>query len=307
MTDTRPAVVCIAGTTASGKSGLALAIARELGAEILCVDSMQVYRGFDIGTAKATAAERAEIPHHGIDFVDPREYCSAGMFLEQARAAVEDCAQRGVPILAVGGTGLYLKGMLHGLAPTVTAAPLIRAEMRALEEQAQGAMHAELKKVDPAAADRLHPHDLIRIERAIEVFRVSGRLISEVQADHRFRPSPFRFRLFALRRSREELRIRVRKRLGAMLASGWPEEVTRLLAAGIPEGAPAMRALGYRDVAAHLRGEFDEAELVARIETQTMRFAKRQTTWLNREPSVEWVDPSADSLAAFVAEVRAFL
>jgi len=305
--DARPAVVCIAGTTASGKSGLAMHVARALGAEILSVDSMQVYRGFDVGTAKATPEERAEVRHHGLDFVDPREYCSAGRYLDHARAAVADAAARGAPLLAVGGTGLYLRAMLHGLAPEAPADPALRAELRAAEGASPGWMHARLAEVDPAAAERLHPHDLVRVERALEVHRLTGRRLSDLQASHGFRPSPFRFRLYALRRDREELRARVRERLAGMFADGWIDEVRRLLAEGVPEDAPAMRALGYRDIAEHLRGDLSREALEARIETATMRFAKRQTTWFNREPSVRWVDPSGDFADRFVAEIEPFL
>jgi len=307
VTDDRPTVVCIGGTTASGKSSLAMHVARALGGEILSVDSMQVYRGFDVGTAKATAAEQAEIPHHGIDFLDPREYCSAGRFLDVAREVAADASRRGVPLLAVGGTGLYLRAMLHGLAPRAPADSTLRAELRAEEASAPGWMHARVSEVDPAAAARLHPHDLVRLERALEVHRLTGSRLSDLQADHRFASSPFRFRLHVLRRDRETLRARVRARLDAMFAAGWVDEVRDRLAEGVPEDAPAMRALGYRAIAEHLRGGLDEAALRARIETLTMRFAKRQTTWFNREPSVRWVEPTGDFADRFLAETRPFL
>jgi tRNA dimethylallyltransferase len=282
-------------------------VARAIGAEILTVDSMQVYPGFDIGTAKPTPSERAEIPHHGLDFVDPREFCSAGRYLEHARAVVADAASRGVPILAVGGSGLYLKAMLHGLAPQAPADPELRRRLRSQEESRPGWMHERLTAVDPAAAARLHPHDLVRLERALEVEQLTGRRLSEIQAEHGFRSSPFRFQLHVLRRDRDDLRVRVRERLDRMFAAGWVAEVRALLASGLSEDAPAMRALGYRDVAAHLRGELSEADLRSRVETLTMRFAKRQTTWFNREPSVQWVDPSDDSEARFLDDAEGFL
>ncbi len=307
MTDARPKIVCIAGTTASGKSSLAMETARRIGAEILSVDSMQVYRGFDIGTAKPTAAERAEIPHHGLDLVDPTDWFSAGRFLDQAREVVADASRRGVPLLAVGGTGLYLRAMLHGLAPEVPSDPAFRVELRDAEARETGSMHRRLATVDPGAADRLHPNDLIRIERAVEVHHATGRRLSDLQAEHRFKASPFHFQVWVLVRPRDELRLRVRARIHAMFEAGWIEEVRGLLESGVPVDAPAMRALGYREVAAHLQGDAAGEDPRGRIETLTMRFAKRQTTWFNREPSVGRLNPSPESSARFMAHVEAFL
>ena len=307
MIDERPTLVCIAGTTASGKSSLAMTVAESLGAEILSVDSMQVYRGFDIGTAKPTAEERARVPHHGLDFVDPTETCSAGRYIDVARTAVDDACRREVPLLAVGGTGLYMRAMLHGLAPQAPSDVEVRASLRAAEAADPGCLHRELETVDPEAAERLHPNDLVRVERALEVFRITGRPLSVVQQEHGFRPAPFRFRLYVIERSRDELRARVRARLERMFERGWVEEVRNLLRVGVPESAPAMRALGYRDIAAHLRDGGSESALLDRIETLTMRFAKRQVTWFNREPSVLRLTPDEGLADRFLADVGTFL
>lgn len=296
----KPRLLCITGHTASGKSGLAMELARRLPAELLSVDSMQVYRGFDIGTAKPTAAERAAVVHHGLGLCDPHERYSAGAFLEYARELLEQERER--PIIAVGGTGLYLRAMLHGLGPEAPADRALRRELRAAEEAAPGTLHARLAEVDPEAAARLHPNDLIRVERALEVYELTGSTISRWHAEHDT-TSPFQPLLIGLRRERGELRARIGARVDAMLAAGWVDEVRGLLAAGVPEDATPMVAIGYRDIAAHLRGELDAQALRDRIERACWRFAKRQTTWFNHEPGVHWLDPQeglAERLAGAV-------
>ena len=303
----RPRLLCITGHTASGKSSLALALAEAVHAELLSVDSMQVWRGFDIGTAKPTAQERARVPHHGLDLVEPTETFSAGAFLTYARGVLSDAAGRGVPVIAVGGTGLYLRAMLHGLAPAPTADRALRAELRAEETARPGAMHCRLSRVDPALARRLHPNDLVRIERGIEVFEATGRSLSEHQAEHDFGEAPFETWLLAIRWSRPRLVDRIAVRVDAMLEAGWIDEVRGLLAAGVTEDATAMRAIGYREIAAHLRGELDTKELRERIVVATRRFAKRQTTWFNREQSIEWVEPVRDLPELLRPRVGAFV
>lgn len=300
-------LVCIVGLTASGKSSLALELAEGLGAELLSVDSMQVYRGFDVGTAKPTAEEQARVVHHGIDLVDPTERYSAGEFLTYARGVIDQAEARGVPVLAVGGTGLYLRAMLHGLAPLPPADHALRAEVRAEEDARPGAMHERLQRVDAEAAGRLHPNDLIRVERALEVFAVTGRTLGEWQAEHGFGEAPYETELIALRRPRWLIRERIADRVASMWAAGWPEEVRALRAAGLPDDAPALAAIGYRDVAAHLDGERDAAATIARIVTATRRFAKRQATWFNRAPSIRWVDPRPDLASSLMPRVRSFL
>ncbi len=299
----RPRVVCITGHTASGKSSLGMALAERLSASILSVDSMQVYRGFDLGTAKATAADRARVPHFGLDLVDPSETFSAGAFLTYARGVL---TEEGT-VLAVGGTGLYLRAMLHGLGPPVEADRALREELRASEAADPGWMHRRLAEVDPEAAARLHPNDLVRLERALEVWERTGEPISAHHARHRFADAPFDVLQIGIRRSREELAARIAARVDAMLADGLVAEVRGLLDAGVSRDVTPFRAIGYPQVLAHLDGTLDADELPAAIATATRRFAKRQTTWFNRDPSIQWVDPGEDLADRLLPRVAAFV
>jgi len=302
----RPRLVCITGQTASGKSGLAMALCAALDAEILSVDSMQVYRGFDVGTAKPTAADQAAVRHHGIDVVEPTEVFSASAFLALARETLESAAAAGRTVLAVGGTGLYLRALLHGLAGMPGRDDALRAELRADEAASAGAMHARLGTLDPEAAGRLHPNDLIRVERALEVVIQSGRPISSWQAEHGFADAPFDTRVYAIGWERPVLRQRIAERVDAMLAAGWVDEVRALLASGVPRDCIPMRAIGYPRIVAMLDGTLPPARLASSITTDCRRFAKRQATWFNRAPSLRWLEPPA-SADALVGEIEAFL
>lgn len=299
----KPRLVCITGHTASGKSSLAMQLAEALPGAILSVDSMQVYRGFDIGTAKATSAERARVRHFGLDLCEPGDRFSAGAFVDYAREVI---ASHDGPVLAVGGTGLYLRALLHGLGPEAPADDALRAELRAAEDGAPGKMHRRLAAVDPDAAARLHPNDQVRCERALEVFLLTGETISAWHARHDTE-SPFEPLMIGLRHPRDELRRRIGTRIHAMFAAGWVEEVRGLVAGGVTEDMTPMVALGYRDIAAHLRGEVTEEEAIERIERASHRFAKRQTTWFNREPSIQWLDPAPDLAERLLPAVRSFL
>ena len=303
----RPRLVCIVGVTASGKSSLGMALAEALPASILSVDSMQVYRGFDIGTAKPSLAEQARVQHFGVDLVAPAERYSAGAFLAYARGILDCERSQGRHVIAVGGTGLYLKALLHGLGPVAPADPDVRARLRLAEERSPGALFAQLREVDPVSADRLHPNDRVRVERALEVHALTGVAMSAWQDQHRFTERPFETLILGMRRDRDGLRLRIRARLQTMMAAGWVEEVRQLLAAGVDEEMTPMVALGYRDIAAHLRGEIDEAELLRRVERDSMRFARRQATWFNREPSIHWLEPGPDLASRLLPSIRGFL
>lgn len=306
--DSRPPAIALMGPTASGKSALAFEWARRLGGEIVSVDSALVYRGLDIGAAKPDAAERAAVPHHLVDVRDPWEAYSAADFAQDARAAALAIAERGrVPILA-GGTGLYFRALLHGLSDMPGADPEVRAEIAA-EAAAEGwaALHARLAAVDPAAAARIHATDAQRIQRALEVHRLTGRPISEWQADGTA-PAAARLPLRVLRlvlapRDRGELHARIERRFDAMLAQGFLDEVRRLralpqLAAHpAPLDLPALRAVGYRQAWEHLDGLTDAAGFRDRAIFATRQLAKRQLTWLRRELDARWFDPAADAPA----------
>lgn len=300
----RPRVVCITGHTASGKSTLALELADAIGADILSVDSMQVYRGFDIVTAKPSAAEQARVPHHGIDLVDPAETFSAGAFLTYARDIL---GRSDRPVLAVGGTGLYLRAMLHGLGPRVQADPARRAELRATEDADEGWMHRRLAEIDPASADRLHPRDRVRLERAIEVHEQTGETITSWHARHRFAEAPFDVLQLGVRWEREVLYARIDERVEGMLAAGLVDEIRGLLEGGVARETTPMRAIGCPQVLRFLDGQLTRADLGSEIATATRRFAKRQTTWFNRDPSIEWMDPGVDLAPRLLPRVQRFL
>ncbi len=287
------------GPTASGKSALALEWAQRLGGEIVSVDSALVYRGLDIGAAKPSREEQALVPHHLIDVREPWQPYSAAEFAADARAALDGIAARGrLPILA-GGTGLYFQALLKGLSPMPEADAGIRAEIAArAEELGWPALHAELARVDPDAAKKVKPTDPQRIQRALEVFRLSGKPISEWQRESVRERFPFRvLKLVLAPCDRAVLHQRIGKRFDAMLEAGFLDEVRRLreLPALRQHPAaldlPAIRAVGYRQAWAHLDGASDAAEFRDRAISATRQLAKRQLTWLRGEMDARWFDP----------------
>ena len=297
--------IFILGPTASGKSAVALSLARYFPAEIVSVDSAQVYRGMDVGTAKPDAATRARVPHHLIDIVDPTESYSAGRFRDDALKLVDAILARGrVPILA-GGTMLYYRALTRGLAELPPAQPNIRAELdgRAARE-GWPALHAELARFDPQAAARLEPTDSQRIQRALEVYRVSGRTLSDWHSEGEPAGLPFDALTISLEPSeRSVLHARIATRFAAMLESGLVAEVSALrerftLAATLP----AMRSVGYRQVWETLAGDEPEATLLARGVAATRQLAKRQLTWLRAMDEVERFDCLREDLVQAVAE-----
>ena len=296
---TRPLAIALMGPTASGKTALALDWAERLGGEIVSVDSALVYRGLDIGAAKPDAAELARVPHHLIDVREPWQPYSAAEFAADARAALDAIVARGrVPILA-GGTGLYFHALLHGLSAMPTADPAMRAVIAGeIASRGLPALHAELAAVDPVAAARIHATDAQRIQRALEVFRVSGRTISAWRAAPAAPRLPFRvLKLVLAPPDRATLHQRIEHRFDLMLAAGFLDEVRRLRAAPAlqnhphPLDLPAVRAVGYRQAWEYLDGQGDAADYRARAIHATRQLAKRQLTWLRGELDARWFDP----------------
>ena len=303
--DQRPLAIALMGPTASGKSALALDWAQQLGGEIVSVDSALVYRGLDIGAAKPSAAERASVPHHLIDVRDPWQPYSAAEFAADARPALDAIVARGrLPILA-GGTGLYFRALLHGLSPMPEADPALRAQLE-VEAGVRGwaGLHAELARVDPRAAARIHATDAQRIQRALEVYRASGRNISDWQRERTQARLPLRvLKLVLAPRTRAELHARIGQRFDAMLAAGFLDEVRRLRALPslqshrAPLDLPALRAVGYRQAWQHLDGATDAAGFREATLAATRQLARRQLTWLRGELDTRWFDPLADRTA----------
>ena len=311
---TRPLAIALMGPTASGKTALALDWAERLGGEIVSVDSALVYRGLDIGAAKPDAAEMARVPHHLIDVRDPWQPYSAAEFARDARAAMDAIVKRGrVPVLA-GGTGLYFRALLHGLSPMPEANPGLRAEIAAqMGRRGLAAMHAELATVDPVAAARIHATDAQRIQRALEVYRASGRTITNWRSEPPAPRLPFRvLKLVLAPQQRSTLHERIERRFDLMLEAGFLEEVERLRA--MPQlqahprvlELPAVRAVGYRQAWGYLDGHGDAADFRARAIHATRQLAKRQVTWLRGELDTRWFDPATqqsaleDALAQFL-------
>ncbi|QOY63429.1 tRNA (adenosine(37)-N6)-dimethylallyltransferase MiaA [Lysobacter sp. H21R4] len=299
MIAARPCAIALMGPTASGKTALALDWAGRLGGEIISVDSALVYRSLDIGAAKPDAAELARAPHHLIDIRDPWQPYSAAEFARDARAALDAVIARGrVPILA-GGTGLYFRALLHGLSPMPEADSSIRAQIAAdIAERGLPAMHRELATLDPAAASRIHATDAQRIQRALEVYRASGRTITSWRAEPPAPRLPLRvLKLVLAPRDRAVLHQRIEQRFDAMLAAGFLEEVRRLRALPqlrdhpAPLDLPAVRAVGYRQAWEYLDGRGDAADFRDRGIHATRQLAKRQLTWLRGELDACWFDP----------------
>ena len=278
----------LTGPTASGKTGLSLELAERVGGEIVCADSMTVYRGMDIGTAKPTPAERARVPHFGLDELDASESASVAWWLARAAAWCGDIAARGKRPLVVGGTPFYLKALLYGLFDAPPADANLRAELEAeATDSGAAALHARLAAVDPASAARLHPNDARRVVRALEVFALTGRPISQLQTSWAGPPRPVP--VVALDWPRDELTARIDARIDAMVAAGWVAEAGRVAAAS--PGREAACALGYRELAAVARGEAELAPAVEFVKLRTRQFAKRQMTFLRGIPAWRGCDP----------------
>ncbi|MES1241288.1 MAG: tRNA (adenosine(37)-N6)-dimethylallyltransferase MiaA [Acidobacteriota bacterium] len=282
-------VIAIVGATATGKSALALALAQELDGEIVNADALQVYRGFDIGTAKPGPEERARVPHHLIDILDAAERWSAGEFARRARQAIGEIEERGRTPIVVGGSGLYLRALFEGISPVPPGDPEVRSALRErLAREGLEPLAAELARADPATAERLAPGDTQRVLRALEVVRVSGRPLSSWIAEQPFGSQRIAVKRLGLTLPRVLLYDRIADRVVRMMENGWVEEVARLLARGLDPGLPAFQAIGYRQVVRHLEGEWSLDEAIADTVKATRRFAKRQETWFRREPDVIW-------------------
>ena len=302
--DTRPPAIAVMGPTASGKTAFAIELARRHGGEIVSVDSALVYQGLDIGAAKPDAAERAGVPHHLLDMRQPWQPYSAAEFAVDARVAIEGILARGkLPVLA-GGTGLYFRALLEGLAPMPDADPALRASLTAeAAQRGWAALHADLSRVDPAAAARIGPGDAQRIQRALEVFALSGRPISAWQRDRPPPRLPLRvLKLVLAPGERATLHARIARRFDAMLQAGFLDEVRGLRALPqlrghpAPLDLPALRAVGYRQAWEHLAGLAGAEEFRQRGIAATRQLAKRQLTWLRGELDARWFDPERDAV-----------
>jgi len=300
-------VVAIVGPTAVGKTELSILLAERLGGEIISADSRQVYRGMDIGTAKATPEQYARVRHHLVDIVDPDRPLSLAEYQRMAMDAIAEARDRGRWPLLVGGTGQYVRAVLEGWRiPAVPPSPELRARLEAEAAEAGAeALHARLRDVDPVAAVRIDYRNVRRVSRALEVSMTAGRPISELQAKE---PPPFRVMRLGLHRPRPELHARIDARVDRMIETGLVAEVRRLAEAGYGWELPAMTGLGYRQIGQHLRGEIGLDEAVALIKKQTRRFVHQQYTWFRLDdPAIAWVNLADTPLDEALAHILSVL
>lgn len=288
-------IVCIVGPTASGKTRLSIALAQALGAEVVSFDSMQLYRGMDIGTAKPTKEEMQGIPHHMLDFLDPREDYSVSRYVQDADRCVQDILARGKPVILVGGTGLYIDSLILGrqFAPYPETGRR-EALTRQAQEQGIETVLAQLREVDPEAAAALHPSNQKRIIRALEVYQETGKTITEHNRLSKLQPPKYHPLWLGLTFSRRQtLYDRIDRRVEEMLRAGLVDEVRRLVESGVSEKATALQAIGYKELLGMLRGECTLEEAKASIQLLSRRYAKRQLTWFRRNPDVHWIEAEA--------------
>ena len=288
-------VVVVVGPTATGKTELALAVARRFDGEVIGADAYQVYRFMDVGTAKPTSEERGEVPYHLVDVVAPDEPFDAHRFVELADEALEAVWRRGKIAVVAGGTGLYVRSLIRGLADMPGRDEALRAalEAEALAGGSEG-LHDRLAAVDPAYAARIGRRDMVRIVRALEVFEGTGRTMTEVHEEHSRRPDRYTSIWLGLDPGRDALIARIKERTTAIFEAGFVREVRRLLDMGFGPELPSMRALGYLPVCRHLAGEIDEAEARRLTARDTVRYARRQRTWFRSEPGVHWSEDARD-------------
>jgi len=286
-------LLVVVGPTGSGKTALAVALAERLDGEVVSADSVQIYRRFDVGSGKPTAAERERVVHHCIDLIDPLEPMDAARFAELADGAIAQITARGRRAIVCGGTFLWVRALLFGLAPAPPADAAVRERHAAIvARDGRLALHRALAAVDPESARRLAPNDVLRVSRALEVHELSGITLSAWHAAHRFRTVRYPARLIGIQHPGDALDRRIGARIDAMLAAGWVDEVRSLLADGLGEARP-MRSVGYRQIAEDLAGigAPNDADLRTRIFRATRVFARRQRTWLREQP-VRWLTPA---------------
>jgi tRNA dimethylallyltransferase len=287
-----PQIVILTGPTATGKTALAIEFAIRYGAEIISADSRQVYRYLDIGTAKPTPEQRAAVPHHLIDVVNPDEQFDGARFRTQAIQAIHHARQRGKRMLVVGGTGLYLRALTRGLFQGPPANPPLRAQLQEQERtEGKGFLHRWLSRVDPTTGGRLHPNDIVRQVRALEVFLLTGAPMSRWQQEHGFCERPFSTLTISLMCDRETLHRRIEARCQQMIRDGLLEELRQVWAMGYDPALPVFQTIGYAQMGALLQGRLGYEEALTQMATETKRLAKRQLTWLRTEPEVQWVTP----------------
>ena len=285
-------LVCVAGPTACGKTTLGVLLAQRLGGEVVSVDSMQIYRGMVIGTAAPTAEEMQGIPHHMVGVADPRESWSAARYARESIPVIDDILRRGKRPILVGGTGLWLDAVVrgHGFAPGKAGGAIRQELQRQLEETGIEPLFQELRRVDPAAAERLHPADEKRVLRALEVYRETGKTITQHNEETKALPPRYDAVWIGLNfADRSDLRALIDRRVDRMVEQGLLEEIAALVRAGVPREATALQAIGYKELLGVLEGTVPLEDAVAEVKLRSRQYAKRQLTWLRRNPAIHWI------------------
>jgi len=297
-------VIVIAGPTASGKTDLAIKLAHEINGEIISADSMQIYRGMDIGTAKPTMEERQGIPHYLIDIVDPDEEYSVAHFQRDAKNCIREILNSGkVPIVA-GGTGLYINSLVYNINFSETTADW--EYRKQLEEIARDKgpeeLHRFLQKVDPVSAEKIHPNNIKRVIRALEVFKTTGKPISQHQLESRTEKPEYEFKIFGLEMDRKILYERINKRVDKMMEIGLYEEVESLLEKYSPD-LVSLQGIGYKEIISAIKGEYSLEEAVEKIKLNTRHLAKRQITWFKKTENLRWIDTGNTETRAIIKKL----
>lgn len=307
--ESKPRLLVLIGPTAVGKTKMSIEIAKAFDCEIISGDSMQVYRGMDIGTAKITKDEMEGIPHHLIDIHEPDYPYSVAEFQEQSQRLITEITERGKLPFIVGGTGLYVESVCYGYQFSESGADeeFRKEQFRYADEYGAEALHRRLAEVDPESAERLHPNDLRRVVRALEVFHVTGIPLSSQLAPQK-KESPYRLCLVGLTMDRQMLYNRIEERIDLMLKQGLVEEVAALMEKGFSPGLVAMQGLGYKEIVSYLQGECSYEEAVTLLKRDTRRFAKRQLSWFRHMKDIEWVDVTdSGNFSANYQKIRAII
>ncbi len=285
----RPKILAILGPTAAGKSELSIQIAKRIGGEIVNADSLQVYKYMDIGTAKPSRAEREDIPHHLIDIIDPSTEFNAGAYRKAAQEAIQELHKKGIRIILVGGTYLYVRVLLYGLIEGISANREIRDRLRRLKSDfGVSYIYEKLKSLDPGAAGRIHPNDYVRIERALEAYYITGTKMSELQEKHGFKGDEYEVLKIGIFEEREVLRKKIDQRVDRMIESGLVNEVRKLREMGFGRDLKPMQSIGYKHINQYIDGEIALDKAIELIKRDTKRLAKRQMTWLRRDKDICW-------------------
>ena len=301
-----PRIAVICGPTGVGKTTAAIEIASALDAEIISADSMQVYRHMDIGTAKPSAMEKARIPHHMIDVVDPDEPFDAQRYANMGQSLIFQLAEQGIPVVVAGGTGFYIRALIHGLFESGTGNSDIRHNLKnEADTKGTDELYQRLRQCDPKAAEKIHPHDAFRIVRALEIYETTGQPISACHQEHRQAAPLFDVLKIGLFRQRDLLYERINRRVELMVEDGLVDEVKSLLKKGFSSELKPLQSIGYRHITAFLEGRLSWDDTLQTLKQDTRRYAKRQLTWFNADSQVKWVN--ADHLDEITNTIKTFM